>query len=138
MDTSKKASLTATCRCKAVRLTFPAPDKALNECLCSICGRYGVLVRITSSLPFVFTFPSAPRKPVILSSTQFPSNLPAERNERCFHYFALLKLSKGMTNPALSSRRIINLRKSRLRGKQAEFYMWGDKQIQFHRCENCG
>ena len=43
MEAPKKATLTSNCNCKAVRLTFPSPDKALNECLCSICRRYGAL-----------------------------------------------------------------------------------------------
>jgi hypothetical protein len=41
MDTQQGDTLTATCHCKAVRVTFPVPQVALNECLCSICLRYG-------------------------------------------------------------------------------------------------
>ncbi|EGN96356.1 hypothetical protein SERLA73DRAFT_186072 [Serpula lacrymans var. lacrymans S7.3] len=35
--------LTATCHCKAIRIVFPPPTEPLNECLCSICRRYGAL-----------------------------------------------------------------------------------------------
>lgn len=32
-----------TCHCKAVRVTFPPLREPANECLCSICRRYGAL-----------------------------------------------------------------------------------------------
>jgi hypothetical protein len=78
MDASKKATLTANCHCKAVRLTFPLPEKALNECLCSICRRYGVL----------------------------------------WAYYQPEEVQ--------------------IEGEPTEFYIWGDKDIQFHRCKKCG
>ena len=43
MEASRKPMLTATCHCKAIRLTFPTPNEPLNECLCTICRRYGGL-----------------------------------------------------------------------------------------------
>ena len=36
-------SVTATCHCKAIKLTFPTPTEKLNECHCTICRRYGAL-----------------------------------------------------------------------------------------------
>lgn len=36
-------SSTATCHCKAIKLTFPTPTEKLNECHCTICRRYGAL-----------------------------------------------------------------------------------------------
>ncbi|GAB7335870.1 hypothetical protein MBLNU13_g08130t1 [Cladosporium sp. NU13] len=36
-------SLQITCHCKAVRITFPPLREPANECLCSICRRYGAL-----------------------------------------------------------------------------------------------
>jgi hypothetical protein len=32
-----------SCHCGAVRLEFPKPREAVNECQCSICRRYGAL-----------------------------------------------------------------------------------------------
>src|SRR3954462_5484760 len=72
-----KELLKANCHCKTVQLTFPTPQKALTECHCSICHRYGVL---WSAFP--------------------PEEVKIE----------------GKT----------------------EFYVWGDKNIQFHRCKSCG
>ncbi|KAF2665024.1 hypothetical protein BT63DRAFT_378097 [Microthyrium microscopicum] len=45
MAESEKLSLTATCQCKAVRIHFTrsTTDRPLNQCLCSICGRYAAL-----------------------------------------------------------------------------------------------
>ena len=48
VDTSsEEEKFTATCTCKAIRLTFPHPrcrhGTDLNECLCSVCRRYGAL-----------------------------------------------------------------------------------------------
>lgn len=37
------ATLNTSCHCQAIRLTFPTPTTALNECQCSICRRYGAL-----------------------------------------------------------------------------------------------
>ncbi|TKA32035.1 hypothetical protein B0A50_01281 [Salinomyces thailandicus] len=34
---------TITCHCKAIRLTFPPLREPANECMCSICRRYGAL-----------------------------------------------------------------------------------------------
>jgi hypothetical protein len=78
MDTLEKATLTANCHCKAVRLTFPSPAKPLNECLCSICRRYGAL----------------------------------------WAYF--------------------DQEEVQIEGGPTEFYVWGDKGIEFHRCKKCG
>ncbi len=78
MDVSKKATLTATCHCKAVRITFPPPDKHLNECQCSICRRYGAL-------------------------------------------WAYYKRDEVQ-----------------IEGQITETYIWGDKHIEFHRCQKCG
>lgn len=36
-------TVSSTCHCKSVRLTFPRPTDPVNECLCSICRRYGAL-----------------------------------------------------------------------------------------------
>lgn len=78
MDATKKATVTAACHCKAVRLTFPSPENPLTECLCSICRRYGAL---------------------------WVSFQPEE-----------VQVGGGPT----------------------EFYSWGDKDLQFHRCKECG
>jgi hypothetical protein len=78
MDASNKTTLKGNCHCKAVRLTFPSPEKPLNECLCSICRRYGAL----------------------------------------WAYFQVEEIQ--------------------IEGEPTEVYMWGDKEIQFHRCKSCG
>ena len=36
-------NLQITCHCGAIRLTFPPLRAPANECLCSICRRYGAL-----------------------------------------------------------------------------------------------
>lgn len=41
--TTEDARVTATCHCKAISITFPKPSEPANECLCSICRRYGAL-----------------------------------------------------------------------------------------------
>ena len=43
MAAPQAAQLSITCHCKAVRLTFPALREPANECLCTICRRYGAL-----------------------------------------------------------------------------------------------
>ena len=40
---TRATSSTATCHCKAIKLTFPTPTEKLNECHCTICRRYGAL-----------------------------------------------------------------------------------------------
>jgi hypothetical protein len=77
MDVPKKTTLQANCHCKAVVLNFPSPEGPLNECLCSICRRYGVLWAYYQ-----------------------PEEVQIEG--------------------------------------ETEFYVWGDKEIQFHRCKRCG
>jgi hypothetical protein len=50
--------LTATCHCKAVKISIPRKPRSLTNCNCSICRRYGVLwayykaseVRITAAI----------------------------------------------------------------------------------------
>ncbi|KAM0706416.1 hypothetical protein Q7P35_005742 [Cladosporium inversicolor] len=42
-DASERTKLQITCHCKAVRITFPPLREPANECLCSICRRYGAL-----------------------------------------------------------------------------------------------
>jgi hypothetical protein len=42
-ETVTQARVTASCHCGATQLSFPTPDKPLNECQCTICRRYGVL-----------------------------------------------------------------------------------------------
>src|ERR1700748_793536 len=78
MDPLKQSTLKASCHCKAVQLSFPPPRKPLNECLCSICRRYGAL----------------------------------------WAYFQLQEVQ--------------------IDGEPTEFYIWGCKEIQFHRCKKCG
>jgi hypothetical protein len=78
MDVSKKPLLTATCHCKAIRITFPTPEKALNECQCSVCRRYGAL----------------------------------------WAYYGQDEV--------------------KVEGQTTEFYAWGDKGLEFHRCPKCG
>ena len=39
----QQAHLSITCHCKAIRITFPPLREPANECLCSICRRYGAL-----------------------------------------------------------------------------------------------
>jgi hypothetical protein len=78
MDPLKQSTLKASCHCKAVQISFPLPKKPLNECLCSICRRYGAL----------------------------------------WAYFQIDEVQ--------------------IDGQPTEFYVWGDKEIQFHRCKNCG
>ncbi|KAH7413113.1 Mss4-like protein [Cadophora sp. MPI-SDFR-AT-0126] len=75
--TSTPATLTATCHCAAITLTFPVPTKPLVECHCSICRRYSVLW------------------------AQFPSS------------------DVQITGTT-------------------QFYVWGDKDLEFHRCKVCG
>lgn len=43
MSASKQANLSVTCHCKAICITFPALREPANECMCSICRRYGAL-----------------------------------------------------------------------------------------------
>ena len=43
MAAPASTSSTATCHCKAIKLTFPTPTVKLNECHCNLCRRYGVL-----------------------------------------------------------------------------------------------
>ncbi|CAF9940584.1 hypothetical protein IMSHALPRED_002087 [Imshaugia aleurites] len=43
MAAPTSSSSTATCHCKAIKLTFPTPTEKLNECHCNICRRYGAL-----------------------------------------------------------------------------------------------
>jgi hypothetical protein len=43
MANSQQDRLTITCHCKAIRLTFPPLREPANECLCSVCRRYGAL-----------------------------------------------------------------------------------------------
>ncbi|KAH6717932.1 Mss4-like protein [Leptodontidium sp. MPI-SDFR-AT-0119] len=75
--TPTSRTLSATCHCSAITLTFPIPTKPLVECHCSICRRYSVLW------------------------AQFPSSDVQITGE-------------------------------------TEFYVWGDKDLQFHRCKACG
>ncbi|KAK3647598.1 hypothetical protein LTR56_003272 [Elasticomyces elasticus] len=41
MANPHQAPATITCHCKAIRITFPPLREPANECLCSICRRYG-------------------------------------------------------------------------------------------------
>lgn len=43
MAAPTSTSSTATCHCKAIKLTFPTPTEKLNECRCTVCRRYGAL-----------------------------------------------------------------------------------------------
>ena len=43
MAAPTSTSSTATCHCKAIKLTFPTPTEKLNGCRCTVCRRYGAL-----------------------------------------------------------------------------------------------
>lgn len=78
MESSENTTVTSSCHCKAVRLTFPKPRDALNDCLCSTCQRYGTL--------WAYYHP----------------------------------------------------KEVKIEGEPTDFYIWGEKRIEFHRCKKCG
>jgi len=42
-STQTPQTLTTTCHCATIKITFPYPTQPLTECLCSICRRYAGL-----------------------------------------------------------------------------------------------
>lgn len=43
MAATQQATQSITCHCKAIKIAFPPLREPANECMCSICRRYGAL-----------------------------------------------------------------------------------------------
>lgn len=77
----EKPQLIASCHCGAVSLELPRIPEWKNECLCSICYKYGVW------------WSYYPRGEVLVTTAA---------------------------------------------GSATEYYIWGDRELEFHRCTKCG
>ena len=120
MSNIKQTSATAACHCKAISITVSHLPEYLNACQCSICRRYSaawayykgseVQIKVQNTLEYE-ELPKA-------------AGTPATLSEKMEHVDLTVQRPSPLSSASL--------------GDATGVYVWGDKEIEFHRCSCCG